>query len=640
MQISRESQESPQRTNDDMLISAEAMSLQNNKILEIFNQIPDPAVIVNSNAKIVAINKKVVEKSGFNQEELVGKNFLRTNILTSKSKALLIKNLSKRLMGKQIDPYEIEVVTKDNKKLIFEINASKIEFGKMLASLVIFRDMTERRQMEKKITESELKFRNLVENSTVSICITDKRGKIFYVNKFMAALFGYSSKEMIGRSFKDFLHPDEKRRVMFLFFKIMFLKRQPRNLIFRAMRKDGKVLHLLTRPLKFILEGKVQGYQAILIDLTERKKAEIELKKSEEKFRHIYDSSINAIYTSSIEGEIIDMNPSGVSMLGYDDAEELKKVKIEDIYFDPKERQRFIKIAKNGPVKGFETKLKKKDKKIIDVIIDGYPIKNRKGDTIGFQGDIIDITKRRQLELDLSEMRDRQIRAKIEDQFISTATHELRTPLVSVKGYVDLALSRSVSRIPKDVISNLQVVKRNTERLLALTDDLLDLRRIQSGKLILNLENIDLKKIIQNMYNEIRLLAMEKDLKIRIKIPDEQLIIKGDEIRLNQVLMNLFDNAIKYTPKNGRINISLEDGGKYIRFKVSDTGIGIKKDDIKRIFEPFANIKKPTQVKGTNLGLSVAKGMIEAHGGKIWAESDGEWKGSTFIFMLPKKRLM
>jgi signal transduction histidine kinase len=158
---------------------------------------------------------------------------------------------------------------------------------------------------------------------------------------------------------------------------------------------------------------------------------------------------------------------------------------------------------------------------------------------------------------------------------------------------------------------------------------------MESGKLELNKEPMDFQDIVEHCIARIRPIIREKKQVLKVDSPKRPLMVHGDKVRLSQVLMNLFSNANKFTPEGGKIFLDLKANQK-IHVELSDTGIGIRKQDIERIFEPFSAITKPTYISGTGLGLSVTKGLIEAHGGKIWVNSQGEGKGSTFIFELPK----
>ena len=164
---------------------------------------------------------------------------------------------------------------------------------------------------------------------------------------------------------------------------------------------------------------------------------------------------------------------------------------------------------------------------------------------------------------------------------------------------------------------------------------MLELRRMESGKLELNKEPMDFQKTIEHCIEEIRPLIKDKKQMLDVVSPNQPLIVNGDRVRLSQVLMNLLSNANKFTPEGGKILLNVKVNQK-IHVELSDTGIGIRKQDLEQVFEPFSAITKPTYIPGTGLGLSVTKGFIEAHGGKIWVNSQGEGKGSTFTFELPK----
>jgi PAS domain S-box-containing protein len=412
------------------------------------------------------------------------------------------------------------------------------------------------------------------------------------------------------------------------------------NIELTRRTKSGELRDLLNTVELVELDGEKCTLN-MQVDITERKRMETELKRhtqhieelvetrtgqlkeSEEKFRRIYNASLNAIYTTSIDGEILDMNPAGVAMFGFDSLDELKKVNIESRYVNLEDRKRLIELAGKGPVRGFEVQFRRKDGERIDAIINCHPLKDEQGRITALQGAIIDITEHRHME-------------RLRDEFVADVTDELLTPLVSMKGYVDYVLKEKEGSLPEDTVSSLQAVKRNTDRLLDLTNALVDIRRMESGRLPLNLEPLNFREIVEQCVGEAQPLTSKKQ-SLRVELPEGPLPIRGHPARLSQVLMNLLSNAVKFAPE-GEITLRVKATENAIEVQVSDTGIGIKKEDLPRIFEPFAAIQKPTYVKGTGLGLSITKGLVEAHGGKIWAESAGEGKGATFTFTLPRRK--
>mgnify|MGYP001070808596 CR=1 FL=1 len=228
---------------------------------------------------------------------------------------------------------------------------------------------------------------------------------------------------------------------------------------------------------------------------------------------------------------------------------------------------------------------------------------------------------------------------ELKGQFMSAVTHELRTPLVSIKGYVDFILAGELGPVPSKIEYSLQAVKRNTDRLLSLTDDLLDIQNFESGRLKLGMEPMSLRETIENAVEETRPLIENRKQRFQLELPDGSMPVVGDRIRLSQVVRNLLNNAVKFTPEGGTVTLRAVEEEKEVRVQVSDTGIGIRREDLSRVFEPFAAIKKPSYIKGTGLGLSLTKRLVEAHEGNIWVESLGEGRGTTFTFTLPKRKV-
>ncbi|MDH5663956.1 MAG: PAS domain-containing protein, partial [Candidatus Bathyarchaeota archaeon] len=239
----------------------------------LFNRMPDPVVIVDKMGKILAVNDKTEEITGFKREELLGKNFLRIEIATAKSKAILMKNLAKRMMGINIAPYEVEGLTKNGKKIPFEVNATKIEYGEKPADLVIFRDITERKKTEEALKESEEKFRNLAEQSPNMIFI-NKKGRIVYANKKCEDIVGYKKKEFYspGFSFLTLIAPESVDLVKSKFGRHM----KDKDVIpyeYRLVTKEGKKIEaiLTSKLIKYEGENAILG---TVTDITERKKME------------------------------------------------------------------------------------------------------------------------------------------------------------------------------------------------------------------------------------------------------------------------------------------------------------------------------------------------------------------------------
>ncbi|MFP3951098.1 MAG: sensor histidine kinase, partial [Candidatus Bathyarchaeia archaeon] len=208
---------------------------------------------------------------------------------------------------------------------------------------------------------------------------------------------------------------------------------------------------------------------------------------------------------------------------------------------------------------------------------------------------------------------------------------------VSIKGYVDYIQSGSAGDIPERIEELLVIVQRNTDRLAKITDDLLDQQRLESGKIDIDTESIQLSEGINEVVEEVEPMLEEKGQMLEVKVPEGMPIVMADRSRVNQVLVNLLSNASKFSPRETKITLEVREERDCIKFSVGDEGIGLSQEDIEKLFKPFPQIDRPTVTeKSTGLGLSICKGIVELHGGEIWAESEGRGEGSTFCFTLPK----
>jgi len=223
--------------------------------------------------------------------------------------------------------------------------------------------------------------------------------------------------------------------------------------------------------------------------------------------------------------------------------------------------------------------------------------------------------------------------SQLKTRLMSTATHELRTPLTAIRGYLELI----ETTLDEDIDAAKQyfkVVQRNTQRLTKLTEDLLEQQRIEEGKMNISREPFNVKPFVDHVVEELKPLLDTRDQVLEVHCVDCEVI--GDLLRLSQVLINLIGNASKFSPRGSNILLDVVDYGDEVRFSVTDHGVGIKEEDMDKLFTPFPGIRVSGVKDSTGLGLSICKGIVKLHGGRIWAESEGLGKGSTFTFTIPK----
>ena len=305
----------------------------------LFNTMVDPVVIVDKKGIFLDVTDRVKEVTGYKKEELIGKSFLKTDIITEKSKLILIKNLTERTLGKKVVPYEVEVLTKNGKKIPFEVNAAIINYKGKTADMVVFRDITERKKMEEKLKESKTNLKLILNSVPDSIIIIDWRGNLLYANPAAYKLVGIKSSKRLGKiNIKDFLHSKYKLAA----FKDLMLVKLGRGGflgLYKIITRSGKEKFVEGIGTKIKFNEKFADL-VVLRDVTNRIKMENELKREKEKFEKYLNVVGNAIVALDANGKITLINKSGREILGYKEGELIGKDWFETCIPDEKSFQK------------------------------------------------------------------------------------------------------------------------------------------------------------------------------------------------------------------------------------------------------------------------------------------------------------
>jgi PAS domain S-box-containing protein len=388
-------------------------------------------------------------------------------------------------------------------------------------------------------------------------------------------------------------------------------------------------------------DGKVVRVHGNIMDITEQKAAEEALRVSEETNRRFVEESPLAIVRVSREGRFLSVNPAAVKMYGVPDADALLKSNAGDFYARPEELEK--RLAEADPPHGQSdrvTELRRPDGTKFWVRSHRQAVRGADGKIAYYEGIIEDITAQRRADEARQELdnKTRDVKRleelnKMRMEFLNSAAHDLKTPLTPLK--LQLATFRITGKSNPEQKAGLDLMERNVTRFQVLVDDMLDAARLQAGKLKLRREAVDLAPLVQEAVASFQETARAAGLQMEVALAP-RIVIDADPSKLVQVLMNLVSNAVKYTPKGGRIQVDLVDGGPEAHLTIADSGLGMTTDQLSRLFQPFVRLHEELAVaKGTGLGLYISKGITEQHGGRIWAESEGPGKGSTFHLAWP-----
>ena len=359
----------------------------------------------------------------------------------------------------------------------------------------------------------------------------------------------------------------------------------------------------------------------------------------------IVESSDDAIISKTLDGIITTWNIGAERMFGYRADEVIGKP--ITILFPPSSSDEepgiLARIRRGERIEHYETVRVRKDGSLLDVALTVSPVKDADGTIIGASKIARDITERKRAALEKEQLLEAERAARTEsqraslmkDEFLATLSHELRTPLSAILGWSQLLSSGSMER--DEVKEGLETIERNARVQTQLIEDLLDMNRIISGKVRLDVQRMDLADVVDAAVNSIRPAAEAKGIRLQKVVDPLAGPISGDPGRLQQIVWNLLSNAVKFTPKGGKVEVIVERVNSHVEITVNDSGRGIKPEFLPHVFERFrqADASTTRQYGGLGLGLSIVKQLVELHGGHIRATSAGEGLGATFIVSLP-----
>jgi PAS domain S-box-containing protein len=358
-----------------------------------------------------------------------------------------------------------------------------------------------------------------------------------------------------------------------------------------------------------------------------------EVTKGKAYIENLVENAADAIICTDLNDLILTWNRGAEVILGYGKEEvigEHLSIFLPPDRFHELEEMR-AKVQNYGPVRDIEVRVVRKGGFMIYLSLSVSPILDSDGKIVSFLRVAKDITEKKRYERRLKEL------DKMKSDFVSNVSHELRTPLTSIKGSIDNMLDGITGPLNEKQIRYITRIKSNSDRLARLINELLDLSKIEAGKISLNPIDLSLYVVAQEVAENMRQVAAEKLIKLEVVSHDGDAKAWADRDKVVQVLMNLIGNAVKFTPPEGKITVAIQRNDEWVQVSVADTGPGISKEEADKIFHKFYQVPQWSEQtsRGTGLGLAICKALVEMHGGRIWVESE-LGKGSTFIFTLPE----
>ena len=654
----------------------EALRASEERFYKAFNSSPLPKWISRlDTGEIVDVNEAFLRSTGFEREEVLGQVPGRFGLWDAAEDLRLAGMVRTRSSGRDLE-FKFRRKSGHRQARIFLLSFERITLDGEPCLLAVANDITERKQAEEALRESEERFRLMADTAPVMIWLSGPDKLCTYFNRSWLDFTGRAFGEELGNGWSGGVHPDDLQACLQTRGEA-FDRRANFEVEYRMRRADGEYRWVVDVGVpRLTSEGTFAGYIGSCLDITERRKAEQEREQLLERAeaarrRAALLAEASAILASSLEYRTslqsvaqlavdhfadrctVDVIEDGATRriaLAQRDGDELETAALA---IEP----HALSVLKTGrpelvPVVGREedgTSVKPGELRATSWMC--VPLMAR-GRILGALTLVATGPGRTYSDEDLNLAQDLANRAamavenvqllhqaqeanRTKDEFLATVSHELRTPLNSILGWARMLVTGRLDQANSS--RAVEIIERNAKAQAQLIEDLLDISRIISGKLRLEVRSVDLVPVIESAVDAVRLAAESKGIHIQRVLDSGIGLISGDPDRLQQVVWNLLSNAIKFTPREGRVQVRLEKNGSTARIVVSDTGIGIGPEFLPHVFERFRQVDGSSTRKhgGLGLGLAIVSQLVELHGGGISVESAGTGKGAVFTVSLP-----
>ena len=576
-------------------------------------------------------------------EELIGKPF--NAYLHADYRTVLNANLAE-LMGEQWIP--VRLVRTDGAVIDADLAVLPFSERGLRTVMLVARDTSERNKAERALITRDEQLQGILATVVDGIITIDPKGIVQSFNKAAEKIFGYRAHEVIDRNV-NMLMPDPYHSEHDGYLERYGKTHEPhiigKGREVQGQRKDGSVfpMELAVSELK---RGNTRVFTGVVRDISERKRAEAELNESRERFELAINGAGEGIWDWNIQEDRLYISAKIREMTGYKNklikpTSWLKLIHPED---RAEYRKRLIAHLKgNSPDFTAEYRLLSRTGTQRWIRISGMALRDRAGWVYRMAGSVGDITEKMEFERELIRAKDRaEIASRVKTEFLANMSHELRTPLNAIIGFSDVMLSSLFGALEPRYQDYMENIRDSGAHLLAVINDILDVSRIEAGRMELRPERINPSELIDAAMRLIRDRAHEQSLSLTRRVPKDLPDVLVDAQRIKQVLLNLLSNAVKFTPEDGKIVVkaALNRKGEVV-ITVQDTGIGMSAQDIQTALTPFGQVdsKLTRRFEGTGLGLPLTKSFVELHAGTMTITSE-PGRGTSVIITLPANRVL
>jgi PAS domain S-box-containing protein len=576
--------------------------------------------------KIIGYSVKELET--FGSEEL-------TALIYPEDRELFFSSFADRISGKEVDSRgRYRLIHKDGRVRWIELYSTLIQYNNKAATQTVFVDITEQKEAEIALQDSEIKYRTYLEHAPVGIFVVNEKGEYVDANPRACKLLAYTKEELLNLTIPDISIPS-KDAPTFQYLKENGVLRYESGI----RKKDGSKIFVKLDAVSL----PNSQYIAFCTDFTERKQVEEALKENQKRFEKAEEMGQVGTW---------EYNPMTTKFWASDGAKKIYGFNLESKSFTTEKVESCIPEKKR--VHQALIDLIETDKKydlVFDIITLDKGIrktihsiaeteKDKHGKVIKITGVISDITKQKQSELELISAKEKAEEAdRLKSAFLANMSHEIRTPMSGIIGFTGLLKTPGLSGEKQQ--QYISIIEKSGARMLSTIQDIVDISRLESGQVKLSISEVNLNNQIDELFEFFFPEAEIKNIHLSItsKLPEKYATVKSDKEKLNSILSNLIKNAIKYT-NSGNISFgySINEKGKQaeIKFNIKDTGIGIAKERQKAVFDRFvqADIEDKQAYEGSGLGLAISKAYIDMLGGEIWVKSE-IGVGSEFCITIP-----